>query len=300
MKVHRIVVEKNRGYRRPSILASETSKPLFFKKPHFLITFNPVNNQQDIYLLQNQLYRLIDKYGLVILKILDRYIEQDKLPAHKREELFQIVCQKIPNRLQKLWKQEQEKKSASYVVTVLAQATRIVCNNLIDLHLLQNQNPQLVVNYQPLIQRKVQYFVNEGFVKNEDAGDVFQMVQHKLLEKLQNGQLQQYKETDDSLFSTFIHSVIHNQIKDICKSLYHTQKRQTKEEIQVNHAHTSSLFEAIVHDFSFEQQLRMFAFLIRQYVGKEKIKLENLLQNQLSATIEGKRCSTFDIAAEPS
>jgi len=204
-------------------------------------------------------------------RILDRYIEQDKLPADKRGELLQTIKEQTPNRLLKLWKKAGEE---AYVVTYLAQAVKMVCNNLIDLHLLQHQHPQLVVNYRPLIERKIQYFVNKGFIRQADGGDVFQMIQQKLLEKLQNGQLQQYEGTDGSLFATYFHAVIHNQIKDIRKSLYRTQKRQTKEEVQVHHAQTSPLFEAIVQDFSFEQQLKMFAFLIQQYVGKEKIKLE--------------------------
>ncbi len=251
--------------------ARKLLEKVFSKKINFLFTFNSVNNQQDIQFLQSQPSKLMVKYQSVVERILARYIEQDKLPLQKRKELLQIIIQQTPKRLLKLWKKAGED---GYVITYLAQAVKTVCNNLIDLHLLQCQHPQLVVNYRPLIERKVQYFVNEGFIQRGDDGDVFQMVQKKLLEKLKNGQLQQYEGTDGSLFATYFHAVIHNQIKDICKSLYRTQKRQTKEEIQPNHAQTSPLFEAIVHDFSFEEQLKMFTFLIRQYIGKEKIKLE--------------------------
>lgn len=259
------------GYRRPSILISETFQPLFLKKSQFISTFNSVNNQQDIQLLQNHPSKLIIKYQSVVEKILDRYIQQGKLPNHNRTKLLQIIAEQTPNRLLKLWEKADKK---AYVLTLLAQATKVVCKNLIDLHLLQNQHPQLIVNYRSLIDRKVNYFVNEGFVKEADARDVFQTVQQKLLEKLQNGRLQQYQGTEDTLFATYIHAIIHNQIKDICKSLYQTQKRQAKEKIQTNHVQASPIFEAIVHDFSFEEQLKMFAFLIQQYVGKEKIKLE--------------------------
>ncbi|MEZ4884074.1 MAG: hypothetical protein R3E32_04980 [Chitinophagales bacterium] len=234
-----------------------------------------MNNSEDIQLLQSNPKELIFKYHSVLEKMLDKYIEKGKLPIDKRNEYLQIIQKQTVNRLLKLWGNYKEE---AYVITVLAQAGGAVCKNLIDVHLLQNQDVRLIINYRSLSAIKVKYFVKQGFIQEVDADDVYQILQQKLLEKLHSGQLQQYQGTDGTLFSTYLNRIITNQLKDICKSLYKTKKRQAKEAIERHLFQTSPLFENLTQQFYFEEQIKMLVFLIQQYVGKEKTKLEICLK----------------------
>ncbi len=143
----------------------------------------------------------------------------------EHEFLFEIIDQQLEKRLSLKFSFEDD-HALSYNETLLIQAVQQICNNVEDIILLERKSNELILKYIPHILSKVQYAVTVQKVKEYDAEDVIQIIQQHLLEKLQKGKFDSYDKSSGTLFSTFLMTVISNQIKDISHSLYQTKKSQ--------------------------------------------------------------------------
>lgn len=193
--------------------------------------------------------------------------------------LFEILEERLPKQLGKNW---EEYNATSYSRTIIIQSVKKICDDVEDAILLERKSSELIVKYIPRIYEKVQFLSRTQKIRAHDADDFIQIIQQKLLEKLKAGQLSSFKSNKGTLFSTFLMTVVTNQIKDISKSLYLTQKNQSHLEINEVNSHQlkedSNVLASMVSSESQAFLLKQFKYLLLTYAEKTKTKLEICLK----------------------
>ncbi|MFK7907171.1 MAG: hypothetical protein AB8B69_18690 [Chitinophagales bacterium] len=228
-----------------------------------------VNLSTEEQLLQLNPQQLISKYELIIEHIVHTSNLQN------RQETIVQIKERLPHRLQKLWTKA---KAYSSMQTIFIEAVQLIYEDLQNLQFLRQKSAQLIVQNLPLITARVYYCVRKNQIKEGDTEEVLQMVQHLLLEKLQRGQLSSYTSANDSLFTSFFYVVVNNAIKDVCKSLYQTQKNQTFKELKtetiggIQNSQNNDLFQSVSSNIQVQQQAKLLGHILQLYPTKEKVK----------------------------
>ena len=227
--------------------------------------------ETEIHLLQNEPKRLMIIYQPLLKKIADNYSKHLNHFQSSPNLLLQHLQANLPNLMQRLFKKHGLK---THMKTLIIEGTRLLCNDFEDLQLLKSQSAKLVVKYTAVITNRVRAYVNTQNLKESDAEDVVQMVQEKLILKLQKGQLSSFK--GGAMVRTFLFRVIENLIKDVLKS-FRTQKSKVSSggtELKAHHAIEGSVFQSLMGKMDLEQQTRVLSLLLKLYKIRDRQKFE--------------------------
>ncbi|MEZ4888483.1 MAG: hypothetical protein R3E32_27395 [Chitinophagales bacterium] len=233
----------------------------------------------DEILLQDNPNRLVEKYEKVVLQLVHQFWQKVGVSDSELEIIETIVFQRLPLRLAKY---QDKAEGKTYALTLLVECTQVICSDILDLQLLRQQSPQLIVKYIPYISARLDYLVNTDFIKMQDAEDVLQWVQQKLIERLQNGQLQQFESKQETLFRTYLYRVVQNLFTDIHRSLYQTQKNRNSLELKAslieNKSNNVNPFDQLSDDLSLSLQLKRLQQLLQLFSATNRLKFELCLK----------------------
>jgi len=238
-----------------------------------------MNCQTAILLLQSEPQQFYSRFEGIVFKVVDKFCQQPIAKGLKQAILFRQVKKRLLNRLSKVCKKVKE---GIYFLTILAKSIQIICEDVLDEALMKQKSPQLLVRYQAFVKMRVVYLVNSHYFKPEDELDIQQMTLQKILEKVQSGKLQQYR-SDNALFSTYMKRVIENQLIDIHRTLYESQKRQQVNELKPELVESqsgmgSNLFEDIAGAFDREELIKQLGVMLQMFPEKSRIKFETCLK----------------------
>ena len=239
-----------------------------------------MNTQQAIQLLRSDIKLFYKQFEGVIFKVVDKFCQRPLARSLQQVEVFRQVKRRLPSRLQKVLKKEKERV---YFLTILAKSIQVICEDVLDIVLAEQKSPQLLIRYQPFIKMRVISLVNTQYFKAEDEEDVQQIALQKMLEKIQGGKLQGYDAKEDALFSTYFKKIINNQLIDIHRSLYQSQKRQEINELKPELVESQTgmsyhLFDDIAGAFDRAEQVKQLAVLLKMLPEKGLIKFETCLK----------------------
>lgn len=236
--------------------------------------------KEDEILLAQQPQQLIWKYKKVVEQLVNRFWKEKAISESEEEMITTMVFQRLPTRLAKFQKKAE---GETYVLTLLVECTQTICNDLLDLQLLDQKSPQLILKYLPYISARLDYLVQTDFFKAQDSEDVLQWTQQKLLEKLQSGQLSKFESTNETLFRTFLYRVVKNLFTDLYRSLYRTQKNSQQLELKaplIAHKSdaSSNPFEQLSDEMNLSQQIHRMNQILCLYSFNNRLKFELCLK----------------------
>lgn len=227
--------------------------------------------ETEIELLKQHPKRLIGLYQPLLQKMVLNYVKRLNYFQCSPNNLWTHLQQFLPPMLQRMYKKHGDKTN---IKTLLLEATRLLCHDFEDFHLLDNHSPQLAVKYYSIVHSRVLSYVNTRNLKESEAEDVIQTVQEKLILKIQGGQLANFQ--GDSLVRTFLFRVIENLIRDVLKSLRTKKAKITSSEaeLKAHHAVEDSAFKSLAGKIDTEQQSNILAYLLKLYRDKDRQKFE--------------------------
>ena len=239
-----------------------------------------MNCQKAIHLLKTDSDEFYAQFEGIIFKVVDRFCQEGLARTLEQGKLFVNVKKRLLNRLSKVC---HKAKEGIYFITILAKSIQIICEDVLDAHLMRQKSPQLLLRYQTFIKMRVIALVNSHYFQAQDEVDIQQMVLQKILEKIQGGKLKQYRSDENALFGTYLKRVIENQLIDIHRTLYESQKRQQatelKPELVENQEGMSyNLFEGIAENFDRAEQVKQLTLMLRMFPEKNRIKFEICLK----------------------
>ena len=240
--------------------------------------FNQKTNDEEH--LQEKPKELLVKYRKVVLQVVHQFWQKKVISNSELSVIEEIVFQRLPIRLAKY---KDKAANQTYVLTLLVECTQVICSDILDLHLLNQQSPKLILKYIPYISARLDYLVNTNYFKAQDAEDVLQWVQQKLLERLQKGSFQQFESKGETLFRTYLYRIVKNLFTDIYRSLYQTQKNRQQLELKTSLVENKSdlsanPFEVLSGEENLSQQLKRLRQLLQLYALPIRRKFELCLK----------------------
>lgn len=183
----------------------------------------------DEILLQEAPEKLISKYSNVVQGLIHKFWKKLNASDSELEIIEEIILKRLPIRLSK-W--QSKANGETYALTLLIECTQILCNDVLDLQLLRKKSPKLVLKYVSYIGARIDYLVNTNYFQSQDAADVLQWVQQRLLERLRKGSFDLFESKEGTLFRTYLYRVVKNLFTDAHRSLYQTQKNRQQLELK--------------------------------------------------------------------
>lgn len=240
-----------------------------------------MNCQTAIQLLQNNPSEFYLRFEGILFKVVDRFCQQPTSRTLEQAPLFREVKRRLPNRLTKTCKKAQKKV---YFLTLFAKSIQVICEDVLDATLMRQKSPQLLIRYQEFIQLRVISLVQSQYFRTEDEEDIRQIVFQKVLEKIRNGKLLEYRSDDNALFSTYFKRIINNLLIDIHRVLYQSQKRQKADELKPELVENQSgmshqLFGSISNNLDREEQLKQLNILLQMFPPKTLTKFQTCLKS---------------------
>ena len=137
----------------------------------------------------------------------------------------------------------------------------------------QSFSPQLIVAYQPFIRKIIAGFARKSHITGEEIMDYLQLVNEKLLIKLQSGQLQKYSITHSwkALLATIVKNIVKNELR--AQSL---RKMQTLDKVPT-HLQPKAYSE-LPSSLQWENATRKLQRILRLFRPKDRAKLEVCLK----------------------
>ncbi len=234
----------------------------------------------DEILLQETPEKLVSKYLNVVRKLIHKFWKKLNPSNSELEIIEEIIVKRLPIRLTK-WQSKAE--GETYALTLLMECTQILCNDVLDLQLLRKKSPKLILKYVSYISARVDYLTNTNYFKSQDAADVLQWVQHRLLERLRKGSFDSFESKEGTLFRTYLYRVVKNLFTDARRSLYQTQKNQQQLELKSallagKSEVGANPFELFSDEQSQKLQLRRLRQIFLLYAVSTRIKFELCLK----------------------